>query len=151
MNMCIVGAQDAMKLDREQRLSLVGLRNELFARMASIIDQRRCIISHLEVRLVLIESYSATGCVIHGIAWGSTACRVVGQLNGTELVHHHILLTRIFSLQASMSTPLSVCTGPNHHETFSKVVFTLPRMNIVLLRHAGVHILVCSDLNSIWY
>ncbi|CAL8464554.1 g4089 [Coccomyxa elongata] len=62
---------DAMKLDREQRLSLVGLRNELFERMASIIEQRRCIISHLE---------------------------------------------------ASMSTPLSVCAGPNHHETFSKAL-----------------------------
>ncbi|BDA49573.1 hypothetical protein COCOBI_14-1920 [Coccomyxa sp. Obi] len=62
---------DAMKLDRQQRLSLVGLRNGLFERMASIIKQRRCIISHLE---------------------------------------------------ASMSTPLSVSAGSNHHETFSKAL-----------------------------
>ncbi len=43
-------AQDVMKLDKEQKRRLVGLRNELFERMESIIEQRRRIITHLEVR-----------------------------------------------------------------------------------------------------
>jgi hypothetical protein len=38
-----------MKLDKEQKRRLVGLRNDLFERMESIIEHRRRIISHLEV------------------------------------------------------------------------------------------------------
>ncbi len=61
-----------MKLDREQRLSLVGLRNELFERMASIIEQRRCIISHLEVRFhFLVVSIGCGGSCLRLNTWAS--------------------------------------------------------------------------------
>lgn len=55
-----------MKLDKEQKRKLMGLRGRLFERMEGIIEQRRRIISHLEVGSPVLNPKLAI-CGIRGL------------------------------------------------------------------------------------
>ncbi|KAK9904958.1 hypothetical protein WJX75_006442 [Coccomyxa subellipsoidea] len=112
---------DVMKLDKEQKRRLVGLRNDLFERMESIIEHRRRIISHLEASMPTRDSVCAGPA--HHQAF-STALQASDELKESLELEHKEVSQFVSAFHASdILTPLQAARATIEAYPYMQDVF----------------------------